>query len=198
MRKILLSLAAVFLAAGASAQMKFVDRGANVYYRFSQDGQISPVEKTDSYVTTNDEATVILESRSFAGSTPNTLGQYGYEYRITLNGNGAGSNVVKVSSLTLKFPDPQFFSYGFTASNQVWIVGSDSGIVPSDSSQSGKEVTFNFSPPITVTPFDQTNTCLFGMVSSNAPQVTMAFVAGSTKGASGAVNFKAELQAQTP
>src|SRR5215472_12507798 len=97
MRKILLSLAAVsvFLAAGASAQsMKFVDRGANVYCRFSPNCQISPTEKTDSYVTTNDEATCILESRSFPGTTMNTQGQYGYEYRLTLNGNETGSNTV--------------------------------------------------------------------------------------------------------
>jgi hypothetical protein len=200
MRKILLSLAAVFLAASASAQMKFVDRGANVYYRFSLSGQISPVEKTDSYVTTNDEATCILESRSFTGTTPNTQGQYGYEYRITLNGNGTGSNVVKVSSLTLKFPDPQFFSYGLTSSNQVWIVGSDTGIVPSGADQSDNKVTFDFSPPITLTPSDQgTNTCLFGMVSYSGPQITTAILAGSTKGpTNGVVDFTAELQAQTP
>jgi hypothetical protein len=199
MRKILLSLAAVFLAAGASAQMKFVDRGDNVYCRFSPNCQISPVEKTDSYVTTNEEATCILESRSFPGTTMNTQGQYGYEYRITLNGNGTGSNVVKVSSLTLKFPDPQFFSYGFTASNQVWIVGSDTGLVPSGADQSDKDVTFNFSPPITLTPSgESTNTCLFGMVSYGAPQITTAILTGSTRGANGAVEFKAELQAQTP
>lgn len=179
--------------------MKFVDRGANIYCRFSQNCQISPVEKTDSYVTTNDEATIILESRSFPGTTMNTQGQYGYEYRLTLNGNETGSNTVTVSSLTVKFPDPQFFSYGFTASNQVWIVGSDAGIVPSDATQSGKDVTFSFSPPITLTPSGQTNTCLFGMVSLSPPQITTAILAGSTKGpTNGVAEFKAELQAQTP
>lgn len=201
MRKILLSLAAGFLAAGASAQsMKFIDRGANVYCRFTPNCQISPAEQTDSYVTTNGEATCILESRSFPGATPNTQGQYGYEYRITLNSNGTGTNVVKVTSLTLKFPDPQFFSYSFTSSNQVWIVGSDAGIVPSDASQSGKNVTFNFDPPITLDPSVQsTNTSLFGMVSLDAPQITKAILAGSTKGpTNGVVEFKAELQAQTP
>jgi hypothetical protein len=203
MRTILLSLAAGLLAAGASAQsMKFVDRGANVYCRFSPNCQISPVTRTDSWTTTNGAATCVLESRSFPGTTPNTQGQYGYEYQLTLNSNGAmESNVVTVSSLTLNFPDPQYFSYGLTSSNQVWIVGSDTGIVPSDASPSGKDVTFSFSPPIILSSSSQgTNTCSFGMVSSNAPAITTAILTGSTTGPANSVAepFKAELQAQTP
>ena len=46
MRKILLSLTVGLLAAGASAQMKFVDRGVNVYCRFSPNCQVSPTVQT--------------------------------------------------------------------------------------------------------------------------------------------------------
>jgi hypothetical protein len=202
MRKILLSLAAIFLAAGVSAQMKFVDRGDNVYCRFSPNCQISPIVQTDSYVTTNEAATCVLESRTFPGTTMNTQGQYGYEYRLMVDCNGApGTNTVTVNSLTLKFPDPIYFSYGFTASNQVWIVGSDVGIVPAGAEQSGNKVTFEFSPPITLGQAGQsTNTCYFGMSSASAPQTGTVILSGSTTGPTNGVEvpFKAELQAQLP
>jgi hypothetical protein len=201
MRKILFSLAVGLLAASASAQMKFVDRGDNIYCRFSPNCQVSPVTQSGSWVTTNGEATCILESRSFPGTTPNTQGQYGYEYQLTLNSNGAmGSNVVSVSALTLKFGDPIYFSYGFTASNQVWTIASDTEITPSAAAQSGNKVTFYFDPPITLTQNAQsTNTCLFGMVSGSAPQTTTAILYGSTTGSTNGVTvFQAELQAQTP
>jgi hypothetical protein len=200
-RKILLSLAAGLLAVGASAQMKFVDRGDNIYCRFSPNCQVSPITRTDSYLTTNGEATCVLESRSFPGTTMNTQGQYGYEYRLTLNSNGAmGSNLVSVSSLTLQFADPLYFSYGFTASNQVWTVANGTDIVPAGAKQWGKKVTFYFDPPIALTQnAPSTNTCLFGMVSGCAPQVTTAILAGSTADeTNGVTAFQAEMQAQTP
>jgi hypothetical protein len=202
-RTILFSLAAGLLAAGASAQsMKFVDRGANVYYRFSQNGQVSPTVQTDTYTTTNGEATAILESRSFAGTTMNTQGQYGYEYRLTLNSTAStATNVVTVHALTLKFADPLYFSYGFTASNQVWTIAGDTDIVPAGADQSGKNVTFYFDPPITVTTrsTQSTNTCLFGMVSDLAPQSSMAILSGTVKDATNApLDFHVQMQAQTP
>ncbi len=88
--------------------------------------------------------------------------------------------MVTVSALTLKFAEPLYFAYGFTASNQVWTIASGTDIVPTAASQSGKKVTFFFDPPITLTQNDQsTNTCLFGMVSENAPQTTSAILYGS-------------------
>lgn len=201
MRKILFSLAVGFLAASASAQMKFVDRGVNIYCRFSPNCQVAPVTQSGSWITTNGEATCILESRSFPGTTPNTQGQYGYEYRLTLNNNNlTGSNMVSVSALTLKFAEPLYFAYGFTASNQVWTIASGTDIVPMAAAQSGKKVTFYFNPPITLTQNDQsTNTCLFGMVSESAPQTTSAILYGSTTDSTnGVVAFEAPVQAQTP
>ncbi|HTQ49955.1 MAG TPA: hypothetical protein VMJ12_04530 [Candidatus Acidoferrales bacterium] len=181
--------------------MKFVDRGDNVYCRFSQNCQVSPMEQTDSYTTTNGAATCVLLSRSFPGTTQNTQGQYGYEYRLTLNSNGGtGSNVVTVSSLTLKFPDPLYFSYGFTASNQVWIISSGTDIVPAGAVESGQKVTFHFDPPITLSQSAQsTNTCLFGMVSDLAPQTGMATLAGAaTDETNGMTAFQAQMQVQVP
>ena len=201
MRKILFSLAIGLLAAGASAQMKFVDRGINIYCRFSPNCQVSPTVQTDSYTTTNGAVTCALVSRSFPGTTMNTQGQFGYEYQLTLNGNNSmSSNVVTVSAMTLKFGDPIYFSYGFTASNQVWTIASGTDIVPTAAEQAGRKVTFYFEPPITVTQAGQsTNTCFFGMQSAGAPQTTTAILYGSvTDATNGVTAFQAPVQVQTP
>jgi hypothetical protein len=206
MRKILFSFAAGLLACGASAQsLKISDVGTGVFCRFSSSSQVTPTQQTDSYTTTNGEATCVLTSASFPGTTQNAAGQYGYEYQIALNNTGvSATNVVKVNSLTLDFGEPVPFAYGEHASNQVWVLTSDTsfGPGPSSASASDKQVTFTFDPPLTLdTSSDQTtNTCYFGMASDSAPEVTSAILSGTTENATNgvAVPFKVQLQAQTP
>ena len=205
MRKILFSFVAGLLACGASAQsLKISSVGQGIYCRFSANCQVTPTEQSDSFTPTNAPVTFVLSSRSFPGTSMNATGQYGYEYQITLNNNGAtDTNVVTVNSLTLKFGEPEPFAFGEHASNYVWTLMSDGpvGLPPSDTDASGDKVTFQFDPPLTLnTQTDQTtNTCYFGMVSAGAPTTTTAILSGSIQTATnGVLSFKAKLQTQTP
>jgi hypothetical protein len=205
MRKILVSFAAGLVACGVSAQsLKISPVGTGVYCHFSSSCQVTPASQTASYTTTNGEATCVLTSASFPGTSQNATGQYGYEYEIALNNTGVSTtNVVTVNSLTLDFGDPLPFAYGEHASNQVWVLNSDTsyGPGPSSASVSGKQVTFDFDPPLTLdTSTNQTtNTCYFGLSSTGAPEVTTAILSGTIEGSTnGPVSFKAHLQAQTP
>lgn len=210
MRKILFSFAACLLACGASAQsLKISSVGSGIYCRFSGDCQVTPTEQSDSLTSTNAPVTFVLASRSFAGNTVNSTGQYGYEYQLTLNslnnnGVATDTNIVTVNSLTLNFGQPETFAFGEHASNYVWALTSDGpvGSAPSDANSSGDKITFQFDPPLTLnTSTDQTtNTCYFGMVSDGAPQTTVAAIlSGSIRTATnGVVAFKAKFQTQTP
>jgi len=205
--KILFSLAAGFLAFGASAQsLKFVSANyPGIYCRFSPDCQVSPAEQSDNFAPSNSEATCTLESRSFPGSTMDSAGLYGYEYRITINDNNSmDTNVVTVNSLTLKFGEPGYFPFGGHASNQLWVVtrGGPDGYAPTGASVNGQKVVVSFDPPIALdaSTNQSAGSLYFGMVSSNAPEVTKAILTGSAQDpANGAaVPFTATLQAQTP
>lgn len=204
MRKILMTLAAGFLAAGAGAQsLKMANANyPGIYCRFSSNCQITPTETSDTFLPTNVAATCVLSSRSFPGNSADSLGKYGYEYQLTLNSAGAGmldTNVLAVDSLTLEFGEPDNFAFGEHASNQVWAVvsGGPVGLVPSSAELSGKEVIIHFDPPLTLDPQvgSSTNTCYFGMISDSAPETTTAILKGSVNGTSA---VKGKLQAQTP
>ena len=207
MIKILISFASGFLAAGAfaqSLQLQSVNY-PGIYCRFDPSCNVSPAEQLDTYAPTNMAVTCVLESRSFPGNSMDSQGQYGYEYRLTLNNNGAtGTNVMTVNSLTLKFGEPAPFAFGMHASNDVWAVttGGPAGLTPSSADLSGKQVIVHFNPPLTLeTETDQTtNTCYFGMVSYGAPQMTQATVSGALQDAdqTNTTSFDIPLNAQTP
>src|SRR5580700_653269 len=117
-RTMLVSLVAGLLAAGASAQSLQLQsvNYPGIYCRFDPSCNISPTEQSDTYSPSNMAATCVLESRSFPGNSMDSQGQYGYEYRLTLNSNGAtGTNVMTVDSLTLKFGEPIPFAFGMHA-----------------------------------------------------------------------------------
>jgi hypothetical protein len=208
MRTILIALAAGLLAAGASAQsMRFVSAGSGIYCHFNANCTVSPTTQSDTYAFTNVAATCVLESRSFAGDSIGSTGQYGYEYRLTLNNNGAmttDTNTVTVTSLKLDFGAPSYFAFGGHASNQVWTVnaaGIDTNAAPSSADVAGNTVTFEFDPPLTLdaSVAQSVTTCYFGLVSSNAPATTTAILIGSaTDPVNGAVPFQTTLQTQAP
>lgn len=206
MRKILIASVAGFLAAATHAQsLKFISVGTGFYSRFSGSGQVNPIEQYDYFTPTNVPAvTCTLESRSFAGTTPDSTGKYGYEYSVSLNNNGStDTNVVTVNSLTLKFGEPDFFSFGFSASNQVWVInpGASPLSAPGSAELADDKVTLYFSPPLVLSTLtDQsTNTFYFGLMSDSAPKITTAILAGTAQSpTNGVVPFKAKLQAQTP
>jgi hypothetical protein len=206
MRKILFSLAVGFLALGASAQsMKFISVSyPGIYCHFAQGCQVSPTEQSDNFAPTNGNATCTLESRSFPGSTMDSTGQYGYEYRISINDNSpTDTNVVMVDSLSLKFGEPCYFPFGGHASNQLWVVttGGTDGYAPSSASVNGSRVLLTFDPPIALDASTNQNagSFYFGMISSNAPELTRAIITGSVNDpTNGPIPFRATLQAQTP
>ena len=206
-RTALVFVATGLLAAVASAQsLQFVNVNyPGIYCRFSANCQVSPTEQSDSFTPTNVAATCVLESRSFPGTSLDTTGRYGYEYRLTINNNGltTDTNIVEVTSLTLKFGAPDYIAFGGHASNQVWVVtaGGPVGLAPGSANMDGKKITFSFDPPLSLdTQTDQTtNTLYFGMISEGAPKVTTAVLSGSAQDPiNGSVPFKATLQAQTP
>ena len=205
MRKILVSLVTGLLAAGASAQsLRFISAGPGVYCHFDASCQVSPSEQSDSAAVTNSAVTCVLKSRTIVGSSMDSKGTYGYEYEITLNGNGSSdTNVVAVDSLSLLFGSPVPFAYGLHSSNFVWVLtsGGPVGVAPSGCNVSGQKVTFQFSPPITLaTQTGQSvNTCYFGLVGGGAPGATTATLSGSVEDvASNTVPFTLMVQAQTP
>lgn len=181
-----------------------------IYCRFDPNCNVTPREQSDTYASTNVPITCVLESRSFSGNSQDSQGQYGYEYRITLNNNTANSaggtavtNVLTVDSLALHFGQPDTFAFGMHASNEVWVVttGGPAGLPPASVELSGQRVFIHFAPPLTLeTDTDQTtNTCYIGMISDRAPEMTTAIISGSTQDPDkGTLSFKAKLQAQTP
>lgn len=204
-QKILVSLIAGLLAVGASAQsLRFISTGTGVYCHFDSGCSVSPGEQSDSATVTNAPVTCVLKSRTFAGTSMDSQGTYGYEYEITLNGNGSSdANVVTVSSLSLIFGSPVPFAYGEHASNYVWLLtsGGPVGAAPSACNVSGQNVTFQFSPPIELdTETNQTvNTLYFGIIGGSAPATTTATLSGSVQASTNnAAPFQLMLQAQTP
>ncbi len=79
----------VLLAVGAAADSLTIIsvNSPGIYCRFSANCQPSPTVQTDSVATTNNAATCVLMSRTFAGTTISSSGQYGYEYQLTVNNN---------------------------------------------------------------------------------------------------------------
>jgi hypothetical protein len=206
MQKILISLAAGFLAAGVSAQSLQLDNVnyPGIYCRFSPNCSVSPTEQSDSFAPTNLAATCVLESRSFPGSSMDSAGRYGYEYRLVLNNAGAtGTNFLTIDSLTLHCGAPDYFAFGEHASNQVWVVttGGPGDIAPASADAAKKKITFSFSPPLVLATETNQNvsTYYFGMISTNAPKITMAILSGSAQADTNEpVSFEAELQARAP
>jgi hypothetical protein len=204
---IMLATAAIgFLAGGAPAQSLQLQtvNYPGIYCRFDPSCSVASANQSDTYAPSNMLVSCVLESRSFPGNSMDSQGQYGYEYRLTLNNNGAmGTNAIMVDTLTLKFGDPVPFAFGMHASNQVWLVtsGGPVGLEPSSADESGKQIKVHFSPPLTLqTQTDQTtNTCYFGLVSYNPPRVTRATVSGSLQFPDNSTTpFDTLLNAQTP
>jgi hypothetical protein len=206
-KHLLLFVAGIFTAVGLYAQslqlLNVNDPG--IYCHFSPDCQVAPVEKSSSFTPTNLAATCVLESRSFAGTSMNTTGTYGYEYRVILNNAGErGAGFITVNSLALNFDVPLNFPFGGHASNQVWVVatGGPGNIAPGSAVSSGTNVVFKFNPPIVLaTQTNQsTGTYFFGMVSTSSPRITTAVISGSAQTSTDAppVSFMEELPARTP
>jgi len=205
-KRLLLFIAGIFTAVGLHAQsLKLLNvNDPGIYCHFSPDCQIAPVEKSSSFTPTNLNATCVLESRSFPGTTPNSAGTYGYEYRVILNNAGAsGTNYFTVDSLTLNFDSPQYFAFGEHASNQVWVVttGGPGEISPSSPAFSDTNIVFHFSPPLVLATAtgQSVGTYRFGMISATSPRITTAIITGSAQAAPDApVPFKEELPACSP
>lgn len=204
MRKILVSFAGLLAAAASAQSLRITTVGPGVYCHFSANCQVSPTTQSDSFTPTNALVLCTLESRSFPGTSMDSTGTYGYEYRLTLSNNGAmGTNILTVSALTVNFGEPAAFAYGEHASNQVWVVSSTNLLdaSPSSANFSDKQVTFQFDPPLLLnTATNQSiSTCYFGMAGGGAPETTTATVAGSAQNTAAApISFSASLQAQTP
>lgn len=208
MQKNLVSLAAGLLAAGASAQsLQLVNANSpGIYCHFDPNCNVSSTAQSDTFTPTNLAATCVLESRSFPGNSQDSQGQYGFEYRITLNNIGAlttDTNILTVDSLTLKFGVPVPFAFGLHASNQVWVVASGGpiGLAPGSADLADDNVTIHFNPPLMLqTDTDQTtNTCYFGLISDKAPESSTAVLSGSTQDpVDGKVPFTVFLNAQAP
>lgn len=204
-KKNLVSFAAGLLAAGASAQsLQFLNVSSGIYCRFDPNCNAPATTQSDTFSPTNVAATCVLESRSFPGNSLDSQGTYGYEYCITLNNNGAtGTNFVTINSLALDFGEPVIFNFGQHASNQVWLIteGGPDGLPPASADMGDTNITFQFNPPLTLeTDTGQTtNTCYFGMISSNAPQTATIILKGSAQDpVFGNVPFEAKVQALTP
>jgi hypothetical protein len=203
---ILATLAAGFLAAGASAQSLQLQsvNYPGIYCRFDPNCTITPTGQSDTFAPTNMAVTCVLESRSFPGNSMDSQGQYGYEYRLTLNNDGAiGTNVITVETLTLKFGEPAPFAFGMHASNDVWVVtdGGPVGLGPSTAEMNDDKVVVHFNPPLTLaTTTDQTtNTCYFGLISYRGPQISKALVNGSLQLPDSAPTpYEALLNAEAP
>ncbi len=202
----LVGFAVGLLAVGVSAQsLRLASvNSPGIYCRFDPGCNVTPTAQSDTYAPSNMAVTCVLESRSFPGNSMDSQGQYGYEYRLTLNNNGAtGTNVMTVDSLTLKFGEPAPFAFGMHASNQVWMVtaGGPAGLTPSSAKLDGEQIIFYFNPALTLeTDTDQTtNTCYFGMVSHGAPQITRALLSGSLQYPDNTTTpYDILLNAQTP
>jgi hypothetical protein len=194
------------LAAAAEAQpLKILDVGAPAFYcHFSPDCRVTYTEQTALFTPTNVDATCVLVSRSFPGRSLNTVGTYGYEYRLVLNNTGSGgTNFLTVNSLTLPCPAPQTFSYALRGGNQIWVVtaGGPGGVAPASVSLSDTNLVVEFNPPLVLA--TETNqsvgTYFFGLTSTNAPRLSTAVLAGSTQtGPEVPVPFRVELTARTP
>ena len=208
MVKIMAFFFTAIVAVGASAQsLQLLNVNyPGIYCRFDPNCQVTPSEQSSSFTPTNVDATCVLESRSFLGTTPNTQGRYGYEYQLTITSDGltTDTNVVTVKSLTLNFGGaPDNFAFGGHASNQVWVVtsGGPAGLAPGSADVEDTNVVIAFDPPLTLnTETDQTtNTLYFGMQSSGPAELTTAILTGWAQDpVKGKVEFKAEVQAQTP
>jgi hypothetical protein len=218
MRKILASLAVALVAAGALAQsLQMVNANyPGIYCRFDPSCNVNPTTQSDTFAPTNVAVTCVLDSRSFPGNSTDSQGQYGYEYRLTLNNSGtpatpsgnsllnpAVTNVLTVDSLSLNFGQPAPFAFGLHASNFVWVVtsGGPSGVAPSSADLSGQKVTIRFDPPLILnTASDQTTSTLyFGMVSPSAPQPDFAVIIGTMQDpVNGQVPFNIRLNVQSP
>jgi hypothetical protein len=201
---IVAAMALVALGAAADSLTIISVNSPGIYCRFSANCQPSATVQSDSVATTNDAATCVLMSRTFAGTTMSSSGQYGYEYQLTLNNNNnsdyknnsyvpggafnqAITNLVTINTLTLDFDQPLPFAFGGRASNQVWVVNglnmASPGPAPGSADSSGKQVTFNFDPPLVLNAqTTQTiSTCPFGLVSVTPPQISTAFLSGFTQ-----------------
>jgi hypothetical protein len=198
---------ALLLAVGVSAQsLQMVNVNyPGIYCRFDPNCTVSADEQSDSITTSNGTATCVLMSRSFPGTSLDTEGRYGYEYQVTINGNGqtTETNILAVDSLSLTFGKADYFSFSQRASNQVWVVtaGGPTGVAPGSANLDGKNVTISFDPPLTLnTLTDQSaNTVVFGMMSDGAPKLTTATLLGSTEDpVHGKLSFKLKLRAQCP
>lgn len=206
MRIVFIFCAALLLAAGVSAQsLKIVNANyPGIYCRFDPNCNVSANEQSDSITTTNG-ATCVLMSRSFPGTSLDTKGTYGYEYQLTINGNGqtTDTNIVMVNSLSLAFGTPDYFSFSQRASNQLWMViaGGPTGLAPASASMNDTNVVISFDPPLCLNTADDqsTNTLVFGLMSDGAPAPTTAILTGSTQDPThGTLSFKLKLKAQCP
>ncbi len=175
-----------------------------IYCRFSPDCKIAPQRTSSSFSPTNVAVTCVLESRSFIGSSMDSQGLYGYEYRLILNNdNESGTNFFAIKSLALNFNCPQSFAFGGHASNQVWVVtdGGPGDVPPSAVNLMETNLVVQFDPPLVLATLTNRSigTYFIGMASTNAPQLSTAIVEGSTETPpDGPAPFHAEMQARTP
>jgi len=208
MKTLLIFVAAViFVSAETYAQMqplpiKNVTDG--IYCRFSPDCHVAPVTGSSSFTPTNLAVTCVLESRSFAGSGMDSKDTYGYEYRLVLNNDGEkGTNFFTVDSLAINFDNPQTFAFGNHAGNRAWVLTDESTncIAPASLNFSGTNIVVQFVPPLVLATLTNktVSTCLFGLISTNNPQLTKAIITGSTQTPPDApAPFEEEMDARTP
>jgi hypothetical protein len=207
MKAYLLFAAAMTMVSGAALAQSLQMANVNdpgIYCRFSPDCKIAPMRTSSSFTPPNLAVTCVLESRSFIGSSMDSQGLYGYEYRLILNNdNESGTNFFAVKSLALNFNCPQSFAFGGHASNQVWIVadGGPGEVAPSAVNFMETNIVVRFDPPLVLATLTNRSigTYFIGMASTNVPQLSTAIIEGLTQTPpNGPAPFHAEMQARTP
>lgn len=157
---------------------------------FNSDCLLSVTDLARSFAVPAASGEGMLQSRTTttagAAGTPGA-GLYPYEYRINLTAVGALTARICVKSLALDFGPIEPLDYnGDGRSEDVYVVtrGGLGSVAPSSAEQTGRVVTFSFSPAVCPgnRPGAGENSFFFGLASSHPPdsvQAKLVFTDGS-------------------
>jgi hypothetical protein len=200
MRQLMLfPLAFAFATAAVAGPLDIVTVGAPaINCKFDTDCNITVSDTTANISLPGSSGSGFLQSRTFPPGEPGTAaaGLYAYEYRIDLR-NVAGLTVAPcISQLRLDFGPIALVDYnGDGNTDQVYVVtsGGLGTVAPSSASQTGDQITFNFSPPVCVgsSPGHGDSSFFFGLASTQPARHVMAQVSYSPP--AGTLNLDARV-----